>query len=172
MSNSNGSTALTERDRKLAAEYEAVCEAYYAFPVRLEREIGFGGISALAEHLFGGNVDYNPPVDLARYLAARGAWDALKPLLRPLLLLIMRQGMNTAEAWDIVMRIPGEWLVANIEPVAEALLLDEHDAGAWNAVLTLFDRIDKTLARRLALRAYQHGESTIHALGNRYLARQ
>jgi len=70
---------------------------------------------------------------------------------------------------DIILSLPHDWLVANIERYAEPLLqYDGHEE--YRRLLELYRLIDRDLTRRLARRAAAHGDADIREAGKDVLA--
>jgi len=70
---------------------------------------------------------------------------------------------------DIILSLPHDWLVANIEQHAEPLLAyDEHEE--YRRLLELYRLIDRDLTLRLARRAAAHGDEDIREAGEDVLA--
>jgi len=69
---------------------------------------------------------------------------------------------------DLILSLPHDWLVANIEHYAEPLLeYDEHEE--YRRLLESYRLIDRDLTLRLARRAAAHGDEDIREAGEDFL---
>ena len=71
-------------------------------------------------------------------------------------------------AWDIIKSMPRDWILANIEKEADAILAHEEEDDYW-MFLNLYDQLDSGLAKKLAIRASQHGNPAIQEPGQEFL---
>ena len=89
--------------------------------------------------------------------------------LLPLMLSLCRPDAYPLIARPFVLELPREWVIANAESAAEGLLASD-DYIDWCSVLDVFEELDLTLARRVAVRMTQHLDGEIRAEGASYLA--
>lgn len=68
-------------------------------------------------------------------------------------------------AWDLILRLPREWLLDHLPPQLDLILASEEDTDYW-MFLNLARQIDRDLARQLARRAIQHADRDIQELGH------
>ena len=76
----------------------------------------------------------------------------------------------TLAARELVLSLPREWVLANVEEAAEPLLQDGSDEE-YRALFEVFIRIDRGLADKLARRAAQHSDEDIKEAGQDLLER-
>lgn len=69
---------------------------------------------------------------------------------------------------DAILSLPREWVLANIERVAEPLL-EKGGYEEYRRLLELYIQLDKELARRLALRATNQQDEDIREAGIDFL---
>ncbi|MEP7291790.1 MAG: hypothetical protein ABI835_08395, partial [Chloroflexota bacterium] len=72
-------------------------------------------------------------------------------------------------AQELILSLPHEWLLSNIEFYSEPLLR-RADYETYSALLTLYSKIDRNLTRRLAQRAMNSDDADIHETGEDFLA--
>lgn len=106
----------------------------------------------------------------AMYIAPYLQKDEIKELFDELLPLVTVGQGSLASVWEAVLSLPAEWLVTNIERVAEPILC-QGDLEDYACLLALYSRIDPELTLRLARRAAQHSDFDIREQGNDYLAK-
>jgi hypothetical protein len=103
-------------------------------------------------------------LDVAALLPA----EDVQRLLGELLALASTVHGYTEAARSIILRLPQDWLRANIPAYAEAILAhDEYEE--YRGLLTLYAAIDATLAEQLARRAADHADSDIREVGTDFL---
>jgi hypothetical protein len=71
-------------------------------------------------------------------------------------------------AQTLILSLPHDWLLSNIEKSAKPIL-EIADYEEYRALLTLYYKIDRDLTRRLAQRAAMHDEPDIKEAGEEYL---
>jgi hypothetical protein len=76
-------------------------------------------------------------------------------------------GIGAARA--IILSLPHDWLLANIEQYAEPLLAYEDDEE-YRRLLELYSLIDRDLTLKLARRAAEHADPDIKEAGEDFLA--
>lgn len=69
---------------------------------------------------------------------------------------------------DVILSLPREWVISNIESVAEPLLAD-GTYDEYRRLLELFALLDPLLTKRLAERAAQHSDPDIQEVGHDFL---
>lgn len=69
---------------------------------------------------------------------------------------------------DAILSLPHDWVIRNIEPLAEPFLAEGTD-DEYRRFLELYFALDKSLARKLAQRAVQHSDPHIREAGEDYL---
>jgi hypothetical protein len=72
-------------------------------------------------------------------------------------------------ATKLILEIPHEWLVANIERYTEAILNQDENREDYEGFLSLLREVDEQLAMHLAKRAIQSSDPDIKELGQNYL---
>lgn len=70
-------------------------------------------------------------------------------------------------AWNVLESLPHDWIVQNIEKEVDAILQNEEEDDYW-MFLQLYERLDQSLARKLAKRAANHTEAAIRELGEEW----
>jgi len=75
---------------------------------------------------------------------------------------------NIKRVRDAILSLPHDWVIQNIEPLAEHLLVDGTD-DEYRRFLELYSELDKDLARKLAQRAAQHTDPHIREAGEDFL---
>jgi len=81
--------------------------------------------------------------------------------------LFVHGGIGAARA--IILSLPHDWLLANIEQYAEPLLAYEDDEE-YRRLLELYSLIDRDLTLKLARRAAEHADPDIKEAGEDFLA--
>lgn len=69
---------------------------------------------------------------------------------------------------DVILSMPSDWLLANIEKSAEPLL-GLNDLEVYGRLLEFFVEIDRDLALRLARRAAAHADGDIREAGEHFI---
>ncbi|HWE62855.1 MAG TPA: hypothetical protein VHB98_14160 [Chloroflexota bacterium] len=103
-------------------------------------------------------------LDVAALLPA----EEVQQVLEELLALASTVHGFTEAARAIILRLPQDWLCANIPSYAEAILAHD-DYEEYRGLLALYAAIDRTLAEQLAHRAAVHADSDIREAGNDFL---
>lgn len=106
----------------------------------------------------------------AMYIAPHLQKDEIKELFDELLPLVTVGQGSLASVWEAILSLPAEWLVMNIERVAEPILC-QGDLEDYACLLALYSRIDPELTLRLAHRAAHHSDYDIREQGNDYLSK-
>lgn len=75
---------------------------------------------------------------------------------------------NIKRVRDAILSLPHDWVIRNISPLAEPLLVDGTD-DEYRRFLELYSELDKDLARELAHRAIQHADPHIREAGEDFL---
>lgn len=73
-----------------------------------------------------------------------------------------------APAWDIILALPREWVLARIEQEVDAILEKAEETDYW-MFLQLYAKLDRNLTLKLARRAAVHADPEIRELGEDYL---
>lgn len=89
-------------------------------------------------------------------------------MLRDLLSLACSYSGETGKARELVLSLPHEWLLNNIEASAESLLQYESYEEYWG-LLQIYTELDKELGLKLAHRAASHPNEDIRDAGEHYL---
>lgn len=105
-------------------------------------------------------------IDVTRHLSE----DDQKKLFPDLLALSCYAHGLSDEAADILMSMPRDWVIHNIETHEEAILRNAT-YEEYRMLIRIYDRICPTLAKRLAERAAQSDDEDIREAGEDYLAR-
>lgn len=74
----------------------------------------------------------------------------------------------TKAARELILGLPREWVVANIEETAEPLLRD-GTYEEYGSILELYSELDQSLAYKLARRAAEHTDPDIIEAGQDFL---
>lgn len=74
------------------------------------------------------------------------------------------------EARDLILRLPQEILVADIERLCNSYLANNTDDQDWLDLLNLYEAIDPALVRRLAHKAKENASEEIRLLGVEFTA--
>jgi hypothetical protein len=69
---------------------------------------------------------------------------------------------------DVIADMPRDWVLEHVERAAEASLAS-GEYEEYGTILSLFDRLDAALGRRLAERMTSHREEDVRDLGERHL---
>ena len=69
---------------------------------------------------------------------------------------------------DLILEMPHDWLIENIEIAAEPTLA-QNEFLDWVNILSLFAKIELSLARRLAQRMLAHSDSELRERGEDFL---
>lgn len=77
---------------------------------------------------------------------------------------------STLAARDLVLSLPKEWVLANVEEAAEPLLRD-GSYEEYRALFEVYIRLDRSLAEKLAHRAAKETDEDIKEGGQDFLAR-
>ena len=101
--------------------------------------------------------------------AARLEVEQRKTLLPELLAIACHVGPYIFRSRDVIMSLPAEWLVKNIEHVASPIL-ENGDEEAYRRILELYARIDAGLTRRLAEQAVSHSSPQVQDVGKEFLS--
>ncbi|HCR69943.1 MAG TPA: hypothetical protein DIW23_00735 [Anaerolineae bacterium] len=75
---------------------------------------------------------------------------------------------NIKRVRDAILSLPHDWVIKNIEPLVEPLLIDGTD-DEYRRFLELYYELDKDLTRKLAQRATQHTDPHIKEAGEDFL---
>ncbi len=73
-------------------------------------------------------------------------------------------------AWEVILSLPKDWVLARIEQEVDPILANEEETDYY-MFLQLYDKLDRNLTLKLARRAASHADSQIRELGEDYLAR-
>lgn len=111
--------------------------------------------------------DRHVAIHLLPYLAV----DELKQLLDELVFLASFSHGAIQFIRDQILRLPREWVVERIEATADPLLVD-GTYDEYRRLLELYDVLDPTLTRRLAIRAIHHSDPDIQEAGQDFLGPQ
>lgn len=79
------------------------------------------------------------------------------------------QGTSQA-ARDLIAELPSDWVLANIETVAESILANGSDED-FRGILQLYQQLDAELLRQLAERASKNIDPDIRLAGEDFLGR-
>jgi hypothetical protein len=135
---------------------------------RIRREL-FTNCSSLVELVRAGLGDPGQrpsAIGIARFLEE----DERKELFPDLLALASCGHGQTGYAKEIVLSLPKEWLLANIEEAAEPLLrYDSYEE--YQELLEIYSSLDRSLAYKLAQRAVAHSGEDIKEAGQDFLER-
>lgn len=101
-------------------------------------------------------------------IAAVLPMEERQQLLDALLALAIFSHGSTVYARDIILSMPHEWLLANIEMSAEPLLQND-DYEEYRGLFEIYVRIDRNLSLRLAHRAFAHSDVDIREAGEDFL---
>jgi hypothetical protein len=74
-------------------------------------------------------------------------------------------------ARELILSLPHDWLVENIEQYAEPILRRE-DYEEYRGILAIYSEIDKDLTRKLAERAIKHDDLDIREAGEDFLSKR
>lgn len=74
------------------------------------------------------------------------------------------------QVYDFIFSLPREWVLSNIEGVAEPLL-ESGTYEEYTAFLSLYSKLDSNLAVRLAHRAINHPDSDIQEVGKDFVGK-
>ena len=96
--------------------------------------------------------------------------EELEALFTELLGLASYSHGSAGSAQNLILSLPNEWLIANIETYSEPLLLT-GDFETYRALLTLYFKIDRNLTRRLAEKALDNDDEDIREAGADFLAK-
>jgi hypothetical protein len=94
--------------------------------------------------------------------------DELLQLFDVLVPLASTAHSNIKRVRDAILSLPHDWIIKNIEPLAEPLLADGTD-DEYRRFLELYSGLDQDLARKLAKRAAQHTDPHIREAGEDFL---
>jgi len=75
---------------------------------------------------------------------------------------------NIKRVRDAILSLPHDWVIKNIEPLAEPLLVDGTD-DEYRRFLELYSELDNDMARKLAQRAAQHADLHVREAGEDFL---
>ena len=75
---------------------------------------------------------------------------------------------NIKQVRDAILSLPHDWVLHNIEPLAEPLLADGTD-DEYRRFLELYSELDKDLALKLAQRAVEHTDPHIKEAGEDFI---
>jgi len=75
----------------------------------------------------------------------------------------------TGEARHIILTLPHDWLIANLENYAEPILARD-DFEEYTGLLELYSHMDRTLTLQLARRAAGHSDPDIREVGEDFLS--
>jgi len=95
--------------------------------------------------------------------------DKKQELFGDLLALASFAHARIGDARKIILSLPHDWLLENIERYAEPLLGYEDDEE-YRRLLELYSLIDRDLTLRLARRAAAHSAADINEVGEDFLA--
>jgi hypothetical protein len=93
----------------------------------------------------------------------------LKNLLPDLLSLASFSHGLTGSARELILSLPREWTVANIETLAEPIL-QQGAYEEYQRILELYSALDPALVRSLAQRAIEHADPEVVDVGKDFLA--
>ena len=91
-----------------------------------------------------------------------------KELLPELLAIASHVGPHIFRARDLILSLPIEWLLGNIERVASPIL-DSGDEESYRRILELYAKLDGDLTRKLAERAASSSNEEVRAVGIEFL---
>jgi hypothetical protein len=91
-----------------------------------------------------------------------------KKTLLPALISLCSSGRYAGKAKEMILDMPHDWLMENIEIAAEPTL-EQNDFLDWVNILSLYAVIDLNLGRRLAQRMIAHTDSEIQEWGEEFL---
>ena len=162
---------MDERDKKLWEQY---CQAYNA---HFTAEAQFlAHVSDLVGTLEYALKDYDSQ-RLALYFTKwfqlesshpRLKTEDMQRLLGSLIAFASTESGSTSLAQDLILTLPKEWLIENIEKYANPIL-ENGDDMEYSAILTLFSFIDDGLTRKLAERALTHEDKHVRDAGEFFL---
>jgi hypothetical protein len=101
------------------------------------------------------------------YLASYLSVSELKLLLPELVYVATAPGY-AARVRKIILSLPLDWLLANIEETCEPILYSD-DEEDFRRIFELYMEIDRELASRLAERAINHADELIREVGQDFL---
>jgi hypothetical protein len=70
---------------------------------------------------------------------------------------------------SLILKLPREWVVSHIEPVAERVLQAKSDYMDYRCLLDLYLELDRGLALKLATQAARHADPDIKEVDEEYL---
>lgn len=94
--------------------------------------------------------------------------DERKELFSELLAIAISFSGSTIDARDLILSLPKEWVLANIEAAAEPLLRN-GDYGDYRGLFQVYTRLDRSLADKLAHRAAADSDEDIKEAGQDFL---
>lgn len=101
---------------------------------------------------------------VARYIEA----DELKQLFGELVRLSTAPGY-AGTVRDIILSLPREWVLSNIEKTVEPLLQHDATENEFRRILELYRELDSHLVYNLAQRAIKHIDNDIQEAGEDFL---
>jgi hypothetical protein len=112
---------------------------------------------------------YSPDAAVAFDIASTLTPEEKRTLL-PKLLNLCSSG-HAGNAKEMILEMPHDWLVENIEAASEPTLA-LNDFLDWVNILEVYDRIDQRLGRRLAERMIAHSDPDLKEWGAEFLEKE
>ena len=94
--------------------------------------------------------------------------QALIPFLQDLLSLVAYSQRHINEAAELIIKMPRDWVVANIEKESEQLL-SENSYYEYQQIMSLYQDLDQELASRFAQSTLTNPDPDIRDIGKYYL---
>lgn len=104
----------------------------------------------------------------ALYVAPHMATNELLLLFNELVYISTSPGFAAA-ARNIILSLPKEWVVSNIEKATEPILQQEATENEFRRILELYSQLDYQLAYKLAQKAINHPDEDIKEAGEDFL---
>lgn len=105
----------------------------------------------------------------ALYVARNMKTEELVPLFEKFLFLASGSRGDVGAIRGIILSLPRDWVLSNIEKVAEPLLHGDYADESYRRLLELYIELDKDLALKLAQRAAAHQDKEIQEAGQDFL---
>ena len=104
----------------------------------------------------------------ALYVAPYMTTEELCQIFNDLMYLSTAPGYADAVR-KIILSLPKEWVLSNIEEVVESILLQDATENEYRRILELYIELDHQLTYSLAQRARNHSDEGIKEAGNDFL---
>jgi hypothetical protein len=157
------SVTLSDKDLVLWQEFY---DAYYVLYNAKDRiRVESTNLAELFRHLVVTRASLPPTFELAELLTQ----EELKQVFEEVLSRATAQHIGQPGFEKLVLSLPREWLIDNIEKYAEPVIQEFEDFEVYMYLLSIYRKIDPGLTRRLAERAAAHSDPDVRDRGIDFL---